>query len=174
MAEIHALGPCTFEFKMLDTVGAEPLVITHTDEEADTNITSEVTIFEIMADQALGPVYSKLANVTAVLNASIFLDYEKLAELTAEWTKGATGFALGNVGAVQPIFELIVKPLGKTEAKDWLVMPYCRVKSDTSIGLKKEGKALAALTVTGSSDERKTEKTFGMVITTGDFNKLSA
>ncbi|MGL6024102.1 MAG: hypothetical protein ACRC0F_05745 [Cetobacterium sp.] len=167
MAEIHALGPCEFEFKPIGS--GEVITITHTDEEADTTIASEVTIFEILADQALGPVYSRLSNVSIVVNASIYLDFEKVVGLTAEWDKGTTGFALGNIGAVQPVFELTIKPKGTSTPKEWLVLPYCRVKSDMNIGLKKEGKALFALTVTGASDERATEKTFGKVITTGDY-----
>ncbi|MGL5718332.1 MAG: hypothetical protein ACRCX2_35335 [Paraclostridium sp.] len=171
MAETHALGPCIFEFKPIGT--GETITITHTDEEADTTVSSEVSIFEILADQALGPVYSKLSNVAVTVNASIYLDMEKVSGLTAEWTKGATGYGLGNIGAVQPVFQLTVKPIGATEPKDWLVLPYCRVKSDMNIGLKKEGKALFALTVTGASDERATEKTYGLVVTTGDFTKVS-
>lgn len=171
MAEKHAIGPCTFEFKPLGL--GETIIINHTDEDADTTLTSEVTMFEIFADQALGPVYSRLSGLTVGVNASIYFNPELASELTAEWEKGATGYGLGNIGATQPIFELTIKPKGTTEPADWLVLPYCRVKADTDIGLKKEGKALMALTVTGSSDERAEEKTFGLVLTTGDFTKVT-
>ncbi|MGL4998330.1 MAG: hypothetical protein ACRC5T_05120 [Cetobacterium sp.] len=169
----HALGACTFEFKPLTGTELETIILTHTEQEADTTLATETTLFEIFADQALGPVYSRLSNLTATLTTSIFFEPEIVSDLTAEWKKGTTGFGLGNIGAEQPAFELTIKPKGSTEPADWLVMPYCRVKSDTNIGLKKEGKALINLTVTGSSDERAEEKTFGLVITTGDFTKVS-
>ncbi len=171
--DVLAIGPCTFSFKLIGG-SAETVDILMTEEEADTTLSSEVSIFEILADQAIGPVHSQISGITVTMNASIFFNPETASMLTAEWEKGATGFALGNVGGVPPVFELTIKPKGSTEPSQWYVMPYCRVKCDTNITMKKEGKALMALTVTGSSDERAEEKTYGKVLTTGDFTKVSA
>ncbi|MGL5051133.1 MAG: hypothetical protein ACRC6E_10985 [Fusobacteriaceae bacterium] len=167
----YALGACTFEFKPLGGTALETVTITHTEQEAETTLSTETTLFEIFADQALGPVYSRLSNLTATLTTSIFFEPEIVSQLTAEWRKGSSGFGLGNIGEEQPVFELTIKPKGTTTPEDWMVMPFCRVKSDLNIGLKREGKALINLTVNASSDERTDNETFGLLLTTGNFTR---
>lgn len=174
MAKAYSLGPCTLEFKPRTGSGVETIIITETFEDDDTKLTSTVSPFEIKIDQALGPVLSKVANVEASLACSIPFDPEVASKLCAEWEKGATGFALGNIGAVSEVFELTIKPKGSTEPADWLVAPHVTVKADTSVDFKKEGLSKFAITVMFASDERAAEKTFGKVLTTGDYTKVSA
>ncbi|MGL5964639.1 MAG: hypothetical protein ACRCZ2_09645, partial [Fusobacteriaceae bacterium] len=58
-----------------------------------------------------------------------------------------------------------------TDSSDWLVLPYCRVKTDLNVGMSKEGKSLKGITVTASSDENKASDTFGLIMVTGDYQK---
>lgn len=162
MAEKLSLGPCTFKIEQVEGGGpSSPVTISHTNEDEDTTLSTEIETFEIRADQQYTPLESRISKINAAIETSIFLDYETLEKICSEWTKGSSGFKLGGVGVKPRIVKVTVIPQGASETnKEHIVFDKAIISSSLNLSLKKEGIANVKLTITSVGED---------VLKTGDY-----
>ncbi|MGL5949936.1 MAG: hypothetical protein ACRCZH_00780, partial [Cetobacterium sp.] len=145
-------------------IPTETITIEETFEEDDTQLTSNVDIFEIKVDQKAGPVSATVSDITTELVMSIPYNPEIAAFLDSTWTAGTSGYSLGGIGKTLKRFKATIIPVGLEEtAANAIVLNDVGVSVSTEISYKKQGLSKMMITVKAASDKD------GRVLQTGDF-----
>ncbi|MGL5950507.1 MAG: hypothetical protein ACRCZH_03720 [Cetobacterium sp.] len=168
MLNTYALGNVKVKFEDLQVPGEE-ILIEETFEEDDTQLTSNVDIFEIKVDQKAGPVSATVSDIVTELVFSMPYNPEIASKLDSTWTAGVKGYALGGIGKTLKRFKATIIPVGLTETDaNAIILKDVGVSVSTELSFKKQGLAKMMVTVKAASDKD------GVVLQTGDYTLVAA